>query len=51
MCHGIVRPQFERAVVARQPLLEAPQVTEREAKVGERLGIVRLQRERAVVAR
>ena len=48
---GIVRPQGERAVVARQRLLEPLQLLQGDAAIGERLGIVRPQRERAVVAR
>ena len=48
---GIVRPQRQRAVVARQRLREPLQLLQGVAPIGERLGIVRPQRERAVVAR
>jgi len=47
---GKVRPQLQRTFVARQRLLEPPQLFERIAPIGERLGIVRPQRQRVVIA-
>ena len=46
---GIIRLERQRAVVARQRLVEPLEIMERMAAIVERLGIIRLDRQRAVV--
>src|SRR5260370_508590 len=48
---GVVGPQCQRPVVARQRLIETTQLPQRTAAVVERPGVVGPQRQRPVVAR